>query len=786
MTLVCEDLATKAELAELKQKLNQLLGKQVGGGEIDVLEQGDFEGTLIKEKLDLAESAIQDIELHDGGGSKVSIVDDIALLGLVEGSHKLVKTQGKTLTNPLSFLTETTKKTVKTLIQNRSIGKVVAVGAIASSANIAVVASLASIVTSLGLSIAQTKVSGFRMDQIEKMVLSYNQDYTNIINLLDKQKGNINKASQEIQKANKQIAENQIINQELAKALDKSELNVQNLNNEVDIANQHIAKLETANLEIIEQIENFEGEVTAEIAELKTANENLTENLTIAKTNIANLTKVIEQLGTDVAMLKARNTELKIEIDKLKIQHSITVADIIALKKEIELNETLTNSKLKLLSAKLVLVEDALKKGNTSGGGFPLSAQTEVANTQMKTLELTNLLAGNPLNNSDLQIETYQLGFDNPFTSIFSQLLPQINITNPEVTPMQLNEITTAIGEKIDTKFDDIGLGNVPGDVTTIKNNTTPEKIKQNVDESICKQTQPDKCIEKNIKQPLEEQINNTYNNLNINLLAIPNLFSDCCDLMAQKIQELEDMLTKAWNSTTEDKKINAINNSLLLHNAMLLSQNINETIPKIQNFSLQNIAPTDYQENPLDLSGKITDILTPFPDSTSNLDNPLSLQSILTTYNQTIQSTYGTIFALENVKTSTLQGLKTLGNYTTTLGNLLQIQGVLESNSYPWMWENFNLETALNGFIGKYSVSQSLIDDISSLSIQGLPIIENANQTIAENQEFISIDAQIEQLKADYTQERQQLETEEYLASLSPEIDRLDLIKLEPEEYGG
>ena len=116
-----------------------------------------------------------------------------------------------------------------------------------------------------------------------------------------------------------------------------------------------------------------------------------------------------------------------------------------------------------------------------------------------------------------------------------------------------------------------------------------PEKQKQNVKESVCEQTQPDKCLDKNIKQPIEDKLNQVQNNINVNILGTPDLFPDACDETLAKVTELQESLEKAWNSTTEDKKINALNNIILLHNAMLLSQDINKTIPKVQNFALQN-----------------------------------------------------------------------------------------------------------------------------------------------------------------------------------------------------
>ena len=72
MTLVCEDLATKAELQELRNQINQLLGQPEEEGDlIDVLELGSLDGTLLAGTIFLAGTAIQDVALTGSFGSNV-------------------------------------------------------------------------------------------------------------------------------------------------------------------------------------------------------------------------------------------------------------------------------------------------------------------------------------------------------------------------------------------------------------------------------------------------------------------------------------------------------------------------------------------------------------------------------------------------------------------------------------------------------------------------------------------------------------------------------------------
>ena len=601
MVTVCEELATKAELNELKQQLNQLLGKKADGGEIDVIEQGDFEGTLIQEKLDLAESAIQDFGIGTEANGITSNVDEAAITSVTTGALTYVALKGSGTFKILPKATAAAKGTITKIFQNASVGGVTATAAIGAAASASVVASLASIVTSLGLSIAETKVFGFRMDQIEKGMMLDQQVTSSIIRLLDKNQGDLNKANQDIQKQNKKLAEFANTNQELHDALNQSEQNVEFLNNEVEKANEHIAALEAANLEIIAKAEAFEEEAIAEIESLKTANEELTENLTTAKTNIANLTKVIEQLGIDVANLKARNTELKIEMDKLKIQHSITVADIIGLKQELQTNKIVTNAKLKTLEAKLLAVQN-------SGGGLPVPAQQTIAETQTATLKLANTLSSNPASDNELVVNPGTVLGDNNFSSTFDQIMTGINIGSLGLENMNVDDlakqistvITGDVNAKIDTKFDTLGLPDIGINLDKIAKNTDPIKMTKRIEKAsetaICRSTKGQGCFAQNIGNPLSNGQKDLFNSLK-DMLDFINQLKDLLDQETLDIvKDTNRKINQEFQNAVIEKTILAAIYANTLHNAAMLSTELNESVMTTASGIWDNLELKDYQ----------------------------------------------------------------------------------------------------------------------------------------------------------------------------------------------
>ena len=792
MNLVCEDLATKAELQELKDQINKLLGTTSEGGEIDVLAAEELTGTIIGDQLDLAESAMQDIKLQTLGGADIGIVDDLVLAALAQGQAQFVKLKGKNVIAPLKFVTDTTKKTTLTLVQNKEIGKIATTGAKVSSASIAVLSSLVNIIASLGLNIATVKILGNRIDLNEKALQDWNRDYNNLINLNSRLKQDLNQTGSELQKAQGLIDQQQVDIQDLKSNLTNANDDITTLTDSLNDAFSKIQSLKQENTNLYTELTNFTGEVTEQIQELTISTVDLQSNLEIAETNFQQLFTTTENLAIELANLQGRTTVLEDVIFDLSLKNSVNIAEISLLKKEVAQGLDVANSKLKNLEAQIILANAKAKSALASGGGFPLTAQQQVASTQTATLELMNHLAENPFSQEQLQIETFQLNATNPFFSLFDTLLSQINLSSPNITEVQLDEIKSSIKDSVGEKMQEIGLDQVPGKITNIEQQTKPEKIESTVDKSICKKTQPGECIEQNVKKPLKDILDNVkdiVDNINLNINTVIGIFpdfgNDKCQEVLDCALEIKDFLEQAWSSTTEDKTINGINHLLLLHNAAMLSQDIKQTVPEIASLALPNINLSDYQGNQIDLNAELLDVIEPIPESIVTTETPLPLQQSLTSHNQIIQSANGAILAVSNAKQSSLESLEIIGSWTATIGNVLQQQGVIEANSFPWMMENLNLKTALNGFIGNYPVNQETIAEITTLASIGVAVIENANQAIAENSEFIAASEQLQQNLADFATQKQQIEEAEIAASQAPEIDRFDLIKLEPEEIG-
>ena len=785
MVTTCENLATKAELEELKNKINKLLGATTDGGEIDVLEAEDLTGTLVGDRLDLAENAIQDIKLQRSNGEDINFVDDLVLAAIAEGTVQFFKQKGGNVLAPLEFVNSSTRKTALTLIQNKKVVELAATGAKVSSASLAVLSSLINIIGSLGLNIATVKILGNRIDINEKAIQDWNRDYNNLINLNSRVKQDLNQTSSELNKAKGIINQQQIDIKDLQTNLTSAGDDISTLDDALNDAFSKIETLEQENNQFYTELANFSGEVTDQIQELTISSVNVQSYLQVAKTNFEKLFKTTENLATELANLQGRTTVLEDVVFNLSLQNSVNIAEISLLKREVAQGLELADSKLKSLEAQLILVKTLAQSGQASGGGFSQTAQQQVASTQTGILELANQLAGNPFTQTELNIETSQLDSTNPFASLLDNLLSQINLPSIDLTDVQLQQLTNTLQNGLESKLVDFGLDTVNSKLTDIQHNTSSQNVIQNLEDALCQSASPGKCLNTKVTEPLksgQDILKNAADTFTDKIDIVNGILNN---IIINKINATQAFLNTAWQSTTIQKGLTHLNTLLLVHNASMLSRDLAGSVGDLSSMVLNGVGVTDFEGNPIDVNQAVGGILTSVAQTAIGSANYLALQKSLAASNRIIQAANGTISALDNMKNSSLEGLEIVGGWTATIGNSLQSQGILESNSFPWMDEDLDLKTPLGGFIGKFQVAQEVIDEITNLASSGIEVIESANELINQQNEFKSASSQLKNNLAAVSLQKQETEDQEEAASASPNVDRLDLIKLEPEEIG-
>ena len=597
MTLVCEDLATKAELQELRNQINQLLGQSEDGGSIiDVLALGAFAGTAVGRDFLLVKESVQTIEL-------VGTVGDDIGKALADGSAQWVKVKGSGARTPLPDLTSVSKNTAA----KASVG---VKGAKVAASTAALVSTVATMVASVGLTIATVEILGSRIDGVEKDQLQRDKDYTNLINILSRNNQDIDTANADIQELQQALSEQSTINSELLSEIEDAQGTIEELTANAEKQQQEFNKLEETLADLKQEIADYQAQSIQSIDDLQTTINVLETDLTTAKANIDFLFETIETLSTNLADQEAKLTEQSVKIESLELTSSVQIAELINLKIAVEQNQELTDARLDSLEAKLVLGNRQISRG----GGVSSATKDAIAEQQNKTLELVNNLAGNPV--QELPDITYsQIANNNsPFTDLFNQILPQVSSGTGGDLNVDVDELSTRLNNDFTQTLTTLGIVGLTTTVNDIKLQTSQQAISQAAESAICNSTAPNGCMAKDIKEPIVNGQNNLRDNITNFIQGLDifqgqqilNTVTENNGLLKNAefgLEAISNFAKTAWRATRMDKVLNVLNTIFALHNAAMLSRNLAQTVGDVATQSLQFFGIRDASDQIIDVN---------------------------------------------------------------------------------------------------------------------------------------------------------------------------------------
>ena len=621
MVTACENLVTKQEFNELKQQLNALLGKVETGTPVNVLAQGNFDGTLIGDQLEFATNSVQNIEFQDTNGASVTTFDDNTLEKLAAGALTIVALKGKDLYVPLKILTKSVVSRAGKIFTNIGIGKLAMAGGALSAMSASTMVSLLLIITSLAQSIANLQVLAARIDATESGLLTIDRSIRDNFEVTAKNYAQIQKNEKIAKENDKKIATNQETLKQIEQIQLDIEADVEKNNQAISDATQMIDNFKAEFEQYKIDIENYKGETTEEINKLKTNVATLEENLKITDEKLDEVLVITEKISIELANTQGKMTELQVEFDKLKIQSSINIADMIQLKKDLSDHKIISKSKINSLRARLVLLEDNMSNLEEIDGGFPFlpfPVQEQIADTQNKTLVLANSLTSNPADTDDLVITPGTVLTDNNFAKTFDQILEGINIGDlgaadvniPElavaISNLVIPDISTNINTNIDTKLDGLGLPDLSKDIGEIKTNTSSINLEKAAGKAICNSTKGAGCMIQNIGNPIQNTAKQAAKETAKSIAEILEKLKELLDQETlERVKDIQKKINQEGENAALDKTIMAATYLNSLHNAALLSTNVDETMNwiaadaykalKLKNYQGEDIEPQNW-----------------------------------------------------------------------------------------------------------------------------------------------------------------------------------------------
>lgn len=785
----CQELATKAELQlevteltnqidRLRNEINNLLGKRAGGGStIDVLTQGNLFGTEINNRL------IEDFELEIDANT-----GDIQTMFFVGGP-------GSTLNRVVKTGATQTFRNLKTLANGGyKLGRLA--WQLSTNAD-----NRAKFNEAVFKEIADIIDNNEKLKRTEIAIRSANKRGKSVLELLDKANGDVNQTVQGVRDYKQVVADNKLVLEDISNTYAQQQNQIRDLEYADFLQRDAIAQTNQNIADIVAQINQdnlldtqFKTEVLSELfaTELRLNDQNA--QIDELENFVRTLSDRLSDTEDDIQDIIFDFTDIEIEQDSLEAR----VLDI---------ENFLQNDPD--IQAELQADPNALVPNTTPNvikrmprrGGVPVNVRNQIIDQRKGLIETLSDLAGNPatitdpstglpINIQDEKNKDYSdivLGDSNLPTVIrgLINLIPDFTsnpntTTQPQVTPQELDDWGIQLRRDLNDDFDATITAIVTNTLTPplsdLLRKTEPSSIRTATKDGICEEiNDPNGCLETGLKRPLLNASQNLLNQLS-------DLLSDLRDVLdsqiLDKLETIEDSLDTAWRSTTVDKTLNATNTSLLLHNAMMLSRDLETSMAEVLSNGFDPINVTNSEGNNIDVNSYVSNKVSTFVNlligqpNTSVIVNPFNSASRILT------SAQGIVGSVRGAKDALQHGQEIIANRIATLGNTAMSQGIYEDNSFPWMDTNTNFREPFEKFTYVVRDLQEVTDETNELVQTGIEVQENVQQTFNNASGILTAREELEQTFSQFDVDREVEEDTAARDSASPDIEPIDLIE--------
>lgn len=233
--------------------------------------------------------------------------------------------------------------------------------------------------------------------------------------------------------------------------------------------------------------------------------------------------------------------------------------------------------------------------------------------------------------------------------------------------------------------------------------------------------------------------------------------------------------MKKAWNSTLVDKAINGATLIAALHNAAQLSQNVAVSLGDTATAAMQGLGIKDSEGLPIDVNAIVGSRIRTYLTSIFGAGNLNAASESWKKLNRIHQASASIVNSIQGTKNALLEADEITGGNLAKLANTLLTEGQVEADAYELMNEQPDYQTQFAGILGKINAIDEISDRVSSVVSSGLEIKENIGELVDNSDE-------LKKATDDFRIKKKVEENAKDIASLSPTIDRFDLLKKEPE----
>lgn len=643
----------------------------------------------------------------------------------------------------------------------------------------ALLASVAITVASFALTQGQLRATQARIDQQEKALEAYNADYTRLINLISQNKIAIEANNTAIEATNATVRNNQnaiaatnslaldaqSTNRSLATSLNEANARINSLVNELNAVNSKVdiatsiavaTKAELAKTatktelnSVAAQIKPLDSAIAIANQKADAAEKKATE--AIEKTNVLKelvdrLVKIIASQAANAVALAARQAIAKLEPQVKEIKAE-TQQERLRREYYEKLNEKY-HSQEELRAARQAEIDSKnksqqeLKQELKDRIDAKYKSQTELKQEQQDKINKTITK-----DVEDFRQEiTKKPKVDNKTAQEINKKLDILNSKFPD--PLTVAGIATAVG----------GLDIL----RQIKNKPIPTPT----------------CLAPVLVPPVGAGV--TKANVAIGTMqsltlaqgaGIKTVVTKNFDILSHSkhgLEAVQKFADTAWKATHADKILNGITTALVIHNAIMLSNNLGQTIGDAASGVLNAIGIKDSEGNPFNVNTVIRAKMTQLITSAIGSENYAALTAKVAAANRIYQSAANVLDLTRSLFDSARNVAELTAENTGKIGNALREAGAVYEDAYDLMQEKVNPQNqaqrrleGLSNTLGNLAEGASAISEISSEAVETR---ENITQLKAERKQLedetkLFLDA--EKVKKDEVKAESQAETE-------------------------
>lgn len=711
---VCEDLATKAELQELRDQLNLALGtKEDGTTQTLFVRNAGTTGissgvnsTLLGMATTNAPNFITDIELEDSGTevTPTSLANGTAKLSVVKGNGS---TQQPTAINTAFVVAGTGA------LASSFGGKLAKV----SGLSISLLANLTQIAGTLALNIATVNVLDKRIDaEARGATMQIDAVNSTMLRLYDKQQGDIDAVVADLEANQQVVRQNQQNIQDVRNDVIEVNRLTSELNQKIVEANFAIQELQTENSQLRQELQDSRIETQELIDDLTARLETTEAYIGEYQSIILEQKSTIESMTEQIDAMDTKLTDLEYRFDTLETDYEDLKQSFEDVKRELTEDIEDHESRITKLEAKdLKNKAKVVRRGGGGAAGFEAAT-----NAQIQTVKLVSQLAGVEYDPSfERELDPYIR--NQRFQEIMNALLPQIQLSGT-MTPEQLQDLQTGISTGVATNITDLLTTTFIPRLDTIDNQVTDRRITANVQSGICESLNgggscpatpgspnPTQGL-RGMQQGLQAGQNNIANllglgNLGLNqtMLGIVSSTNAVVTNPVFGIQAIFNFMSTAWRVTRADKVMNAVSMVMTVHNGMMLSNNLLSSVSEAINMSLNALNIKDETDTPIDIGSKVKSMIETLVTSMIGAENYEALTTRIAKANRIYQSSVNVLDSVNNLFDSARSVAEMTAEHTGKIGNALREAGVVYEDAYGEFAERINPQSKAQRNIEKF-----------------------------------------------------------------------------------